>query len=69
MVFSHNCNKENCDHQSANDQSEEWNLVCKIDLENLQCLNEETDGSCKKIFRSWEDRLIREHVLFNLTKI
>ncbi|RNA06633.1 hypothetical protein BpHYR1_037478 [Brachionus plicatilis] len=61
MAFRHNCNKENCDHQSANDQSEEWNLFCKIDLDNVQCLNEETDGSCKKIFRSWEDRLLREH--------
>ena len=52
MSFQHNCNKENCDHQSANDQSEEWNLFCKIDLENVQCLNEEIDGSCKKISTS-----------------
>ena len=63
MVFEHNCNKTTCDHQSAaSDDSAEWNLFYKIDLDSLQCLNEETDGSCKKIFRNWDERLNKEHV-------
>jgi hypothetical protein len=63
MPFEHNCNKANCDHQpSSEDIVSESNLLSKIDLENLQCLNEEIDGSCKKVFRSWDDRLNREHV-------
>ena len=64
MVFEHNCNKGTCDHQPANDESAEWNLFAKIDMENLQCLNEEVDGSCKKIFRPWDERLQKEHVSF-----
>lgn len=70
MSFPHNCNKACCDHQSTNDQSEEWNLNSKIDLNNVQCLNEQVDGSCKKIFRHWDDRLNREYVtyLFNFEK-
>lgn len=64
MSFQHNCNKTACDHQSAaNDESAEWNLFYKIDLDNLQCLNEEIDGSCKKIFRNWDERLSKQHVI------
>ena len=63
MGFEHNCNKTTCDHQSAaSDDSTEWNLSYKIDLNGLQCLNEEIDGSCKKIFRNWEERLSKENV-------
>ncbi len=62
MSFPHNCNKSGCDHQSTNDNSAEWNLISKIDIENLQCLNERIDGSCKKIFRPWDDRLNKEFV-------
>ena len=62
MSFPHNCNKATCDHQSANDNSPEWNLLCKINMENLQCLNEKIDGSCKKIFRPWDDRLNKDYV-------
>lgn len=61
MPFEHNCNKQNCDHQEINDGTE-WNLFSRIDLENLQCLNEEIDGSCKKIFRAWDDRLKTDNV-------
>jgi hypothetical protein len=63
MVFEHNCNKAVCDHESANDQSAEWSLNSRIDVENVQCLNERVDGSCKKIFRSWDDRLNRAYVI------
>jgi hypothetical protein len=70
MPFEHNCNKTTCDHQpTAEDTADEWNLNFKIDLENLQCLNEETDGSAKKIFRNWDERLSREHVNLKLLNI
>ena len=62
MSFQHNCNKTACDHQSTDDNSAEWNLFYKIDLDNLQCLNEETDGSCRKIFRNWDELLSKQHV-------
>lgn len=63
MPFEHNCNNHaGCDHEPTSDDGSEWNLNTRIDLENLQCLNEEVDGSCKKIFRAWDDRLNREHV-------
>ena len=66
MPFEHNCNKSTCDHQSAaSDDSAEWNLFHKIDLDNLQCLNEEIDGSCRKIFRPWDDRLNKDNVIYS----
>lgn len=62
MSFAHNCNKENCDHSEVTNGIE-YSLYTKIDLANLQCLNEEVDGSCKSIFRPWDDRLSKEHVI------
>ena len=61
-MFAHNCNKGTCDHQPSGDDITAWSLYLKIDKDNMQCLNEETDGSCKYIFRSWDDRLNRNHV-------
>ncbi len=68
MPFEHNCNHSTCDHEPVGDDGTEWNLNSRIDLENLQCLNEEVDGSCKKLFRSWDERLSREHVSINSVK-
>lgn len=63
MPFEHNCNKATCDHQpTAEETADQWMLNSKIDLDNVQCLNEESDGSAKKIFRSWDERLSKEHV-------
>ena len=64
MPFEHNCNHTNCDHEPSDDGLES-SLNARIDLENLQCLNEEVDGSCKKTFRTWDDRLNRNHVIFS----
>jgi hypothetical protein len=60
MVFQHNCNSGTCDHRPSADDSISCSLLSRIDLDNVQCLNEETDGSCKKVFRSYEDRLNRD---------
>ena len=63
MPFEHNCSKTTCDHSpTAEETADQWNLNSKIDLENVQCLNEQIDGSAKKIFRSWDERFNREHV-------
>ena len=62
MSFNHNCNKTCCDHQeAAAEDAASWSLYAKIDTQNIQCLNEEVDGSCKKIFRPWDDRLNRAY--------
>jgi hypothetical protein len=61
----HACNKQFCDHQEVKN-GDEWSLFTKIDFQNLQCLNEEIDGSCKHVFRAWDDRLAKEKVVLKL---
>ena len=63
-MYFHACNKEHCDHQEVKN-GDEWSLFTKIDFQNLQCLNEEIDGSCKHVFRAWDDRLSKEEVFFS----
>jgi hypothetical protein len=62
MPFEHNCNKCTCDHEPTN-ESVEWSIFSRIDTDNLQCLNEAVDESCKKIFRPWEERLSKDYVV------
>jgi len=50
----------NGDHDHQHDSPEmgvEYSLYTKIDKDNLTCLNEAVDGSCKNIFKPWEERL------------
>ncbi|KAL9901204.1 PITH domain-containing protein GA19395-like [Glossina fuscipes fuscipes] len=35
----------------------EYSLYEKIDLDNLECLNEKLEGSGKRVFRPYENRL------------
>lgn len=45
-------------HQNETDEmGVEYSLYTKINKDNLECLNEECDGSGKTIFKPWEDRL------------
>ena len=44
-----------------------YSLYSKIDLENLTTLNEEVEGSGKTIFRSWDERLLKEKVAISQT--
>lgn len=53
----------------------QYSLYSKIDLDNVQCLNEEKEGSGKLVFKPWENRLDRdkfvdsdadEELLFNI---
>lgn len=54
-----------CDHGSAGLTGEElgvqYSLYQKIDLDNVQCLNEETENSGKTVFKPWQDRKNREN--------
>lgn len=68
-----------CDHDHSHDNFDEigiqYNLFEKIDIENLQCLNESVDGAGKTVFKPWDKRLDRtqyvesdadEELLFNI---
>lgn len=48
-----------CGHGDGIDESNSiaYSLYEKIDLNNLECLNESVDGSGLKVFKSWSERL------------
>lgn len=53
---------EGCAHESSDsDYMKEigiqYSLFKKIDIDNLECLNETVDGSAKFIFKPYEERL------------
>lgn len=54
-----------CCHEHKHEQGEQgdlFSLYSKIDLHNVQCLNETTDGSGKDVFKPYEERLNLEKV-------
>lgn len=44
-------------HSQGPDLGIQYSLYSKIDLDNVQCLNEEVEGSGKLVFKPWELRL------------
>lgn len=52
----HHCDGEH-NHDDSPEMGIQYSLYEKIDKENLQCLNEATEGSGKNIFKPWENRL------------
>lgn len=65
--MSHHHHHGNCEHESSDSDylkeiGVQYGLYQKIDLENLDCLNETTDGSGKLVFKPYEDRLNFEKV-------
>ena len=42
-----------------------YSLYQRIDMNDLTCLNEETDDSGKTVFKPWESRLDRENFVLN----
>lgn len=42
----------------------QYSLYTKINVNDLQCLNESVEGSGKTVFKPWEDRLNRAAVSF-----
>ncbi|XP_055836545.1 PITH domain-containing protein GA19395 [Episyrphus balteatus] len=76
---SHNhgdeCGHEASDIDHALEMGIQYSLYQKIDLDNLECLNEETEDSGKKVFKPYEKRLdfsefvvsdADEELLFNI---
>ncbi|XP_065356801.1 PITH domain-containing protein GA19395 [Calliphora vicina] len=69
------CGHEATDVDNALEMGIEYSLYQKIDMENLECLNEESVGSGKKVFKPYEKRLdltefvqsdADEELLFNI---
>lgn len=53
------------DSQHEHDDPEkgvQYSLYTKINLNDLECLNETVEGSGKTVFKPWEERLNRETV-------
>ncbi|RWS17685.1 PITH domain-containing protein-like protein, partial [Dinothrombium tinctorium] len=46
-----------CSHSDVSQMGVNYSLYTKIDIENVQCLNEVSEGSGKLVFKPWEDRL------------
>lgn len=51
------CEHESTDSDHSNEIGIQYSLYKKIDMENLECLNETTDGSGKLVFKPYEERL------------
>ncbi|EFA03260.1 PITH domain-containing protein CG6153 [Tribolium castaneum] len=62
-------------HRDTPEMGVEYSLYTKIDKNNLECLNEATEGTGKTVFKPWEERLnfdvyvesdADEELLFNI---
>lgn len=60
---AHSCEHEHHDHVGP-ETGIEYSLYTKIDIDNLECLNEHSDGAGKSVFKPWEDRLKRDKVSY-----
>lgn len=80
MPHGHSHGSGSCEHEAADvdnalEMGIQYSLYTKIDLNNLECLNEGTDGSGKTVFKPYEERLnfekfvesdADEELLFNI---
>merc|ERR1711973_233267 len=66
---------EQDDHKTLEELGSMYTLFQKIDLDNLECLNEETENSARGVFKPWHERLdtlrlvqsdCDEELLFNI---
>lgn len=55
--FGQDCGHEATDVDHALEMGIEYSLFKKIDMDNLECLNEECEGTGKKVFKAYENRL------------
>lgn len=58
---SHSCEGD-ANKDETPEMGMEYSLYTKIDLENMECLNEKVPLSGKSVFKPWEDRLDFEKV-------
>lgn len=61
----HGCDGDH-DHDETPEMGLQYSLYSKIDIDNLQCLNEAVEDSGKAIFKPWEERLNFEKVYFSI---
>lgn len=59
---NHDCCKGHFSVDPSGDLGIQYSLYNKIDLDKVECLNEDVEGSGKSIFKPWEDRLDKEKV-------
>jgi hypothetical protein len=59
----HGCDGDH-NHDETPEMGLQYSLYSKIDLANVECLNEKREGSGKDVFKAWEDRLDFEKVRF-----
>lgn len=73
MPHSHDhgqaCSHEATDVDNALEMGIQYSLYSKIDMVNLECLNEETDGSGKLVFKPYEERLDFSKVKMECCKV
>lgn len=60
------CEHEATDIDNALEMGIQYSLFEKIDMENLECLNEENENSGKTVFKSFEKRLDFDKVFMNI---
>ncbi|XP_055712939.1 PITH domain-containing protein CG6153 isoform X3 [Phlebotomus papatasi] len=56
MSHTHCCNHGSKNSENPNEIGINYSLYTKIDLDNVECLNESIENSGKFIFRSYEER-------------
>lgn len=56
------CSHESTDSDYLKEIGIQYGLYQKIDMENLECLNESSEGSAKNVFKPYEQRLNFEKV-------
>lgn len=58
MPNHHHCHGGSCDHSSNDEElGLQYNLYEKIDKDNVECLNENVEGSGKTVFKPWDKRM------------
>lgn len=62
------CGDSSHEHEDP-EKGVEYSLYTKINLNDMECLNETVEGSGKTVFKPWEDRLNRETVSSTLLRI
>lgn len=69
MPHDHHQHGGGCSHESSDSDylkeiGIQYSLYTKIDMANLECLNEAVEGSAKFIFKPYNDRLNFDKVIF-----
>ena len=64
----HGCDGDH-NHDETPEMGLQYSLYSKIDIGNLECLNEKVEGSGKSVFKAWENRLDFEKVCLPLNYV